>query len=194
MHGERSGHGPGERPDSIVESSNAVGFACDHRCVFHSTIFSRPAVWVIGWLVLAAIAGGCRRPDSDTRDRVVQQLASDPATAHLDLAITVRAGVAIVDGRVENRSQEQRALAIVRDTEGVLDVINDLALDDRVIVRVVQEAFRRDPSVATVPVEVTCTDGVVTLASDQTNAQQRSRLVEIARTIDGVVSVIDEMK
>ena len=162
--------------------------------MFHATIFSRRLLFLSGCVIVAAIAVGCRRPDSDTRALVLQRLAADPATAQLDLTITVRAGVAIVDGFVESRSQEQRALAIVRQTNGVMDVINDLALDDRVIAQSVQDAFRGDSSIADVPVQVTSSNGLVTLRSDQTNADQRTRMVSIARSIEGVVSVVDEMK
>jgi osmotically-inducible protein OsmY len=161
--------------------------------VLHRATLPRRLIF-LGCTILACLVTACRAPDADTRNRVLQRLAADPVTRDLDFTITVRSGVAIVGGNVASRSQEQRALAIVNDTDGIEDVLNDLVLGDDVIARAVQESFRGDATVASIPVEVTCAKGIVTLRSNSTNADDRTRLLNLARTVDGVIGVVDEMK
>jgi osmotically-inducible protein OsmY len=133
-------------------------------------------------------------PDRQLRQRVLRQLHSDPITAHLSLDIAVSSGVAMVSGEIRNRVEQARALAIVGRTDGVIDVIDDLRISDDAIKQAVMDAFRADESVAQIPVTLTCVRGEVTLRSDQTNAEQRRRMVQRAASVDGVVHVIDAMK
>jgi osmotically-inducible protein OsmY len=149
---------------------------------------------VFSYIAIAVLASGCYDPSRDVRRRVLEQLASDPTTTGLKLRVAVSTGVATVSGDVTGRAQEQQVVAIVRRTSGIQDVINDLQIDDEVIATRVRQALKSDPAVATVPVAIMSDDGIVTLRSDRTNADQRTRMVKIASGIDGVVSVVDDMK
>jgi len=145
-------------------------------------------------VVAALLTPPTRSPDEQLRRRLLAQLQSDPATEHLPLAIAISSGVATVSGGIDGRSQQAQVLAIVGRTPGVMDVINDLTISDRIIAQKVRDAFRADPSLAPIPVTVTSVDGEVTLESRQTNDAQRRRLVQIASNVDGVVHVVDAMK
>ena len=162
----------------------------------HRTLFGRDGAWrcVIACLMLASLTLACRSVDGDVRQAALAQLASDPATAQLPIAVTVRSGVLTVSGDISNREEERRAVEAVRRTPGVMDVINDLRIDDRVISGNVKAAFGADPMVRNVPVEITSDDGVLTLRSTQTNEEQRKRMLQLASTVDGVIDIIDDMQ
>jgi osmotically-inducible protein OsmY len=135
-----------------------------------------------------------RGPDAQLRRRVLDQLRADSLTTHLPLEVGISGGVATVSGEFANPIEHAHVLAVVRHTEGVMDVIDALAISDRVITQRVLNAFRADPALAPIPVTVTSAGGEVTLKSDQTNATQRRQLLEIATAVDGVVHVVDAMK
>jgi osmotically-inducible protein OsmY len=148
----------------------------------------------IACLLGMMLVTGCRGADGDLRHRALQALASDPATAQLPITLKVRSAVATVSGDVSNRAEQKRALEIVSGTTGVLDVIDDLRIDDRIIIQNARRAFAADPLIKDVPVEMTSNDGVLTLRSEQTNEEQRRRMVQIATTVDGVIDIVDDMK
>ena len=148
---------------------------------------------VIG-VIAASFASVSRRPDQQLRRRILAQLEANPATAHLPIDIAAASGVATVSGEIVDRTQQARVLATVARTDGVLDVIDDLAISDRVIIQKVLDGFHQDSGLAAIPVTVTSIDGEVTLRSDQTNAAQRRQMVQLAASVDGVNHVIDAMK
>jgi len=149
---------------------------------------------LMGCVVIAVFTPPQRSPDNRLRQRVLEHIAADPVIQHLKLEIAVASGVATLDGEVTNRQEQERAVTAIAATDGVMDVIDNLTIDDAVIRRNVIEAFNADPGVANIPVTVTCADGEVELRSNQTNAEQRRRMVQIATSVDGVVQVIDDMK
>jgi len=164
------------------------------------TMHSRVATWLpqtpllTVCVVAALLTPPVRSPDEQLRRRVLEQLHSDPATAHLSLGIATSSGVATVSGDIDDRAQEARTLAVVARIAGVMDVISELTISDGVVAQRVRDAFQADPALAPIPVTVTSVAGEVTLRSDQTNDAQRRLLVQIAGRVDGVVHVVDAMR
>jgi osmotically-inducible protein OsmY len=145
-------------------------------------------------VLVAALVSDCRADDPRIEQRLLERLAADPVTAPLHLSIETQHRVAIVSGIVTTHAEEQHALEVVSGTDGITGAVNHLRFSDDGLVRTVKTAFAADAAVAQVPVSVSCTLGEITLRSNQTNAQERKRMVEIASAIDGVVHVVDEMK
>ena len=150
-------------------------------------------------LVSVCIAGGLLNPptrgsDSRLQQQVRTRLAGDPAIAGLNLDVTVSGRVATVAGQFEDPAQARLVLTTVASTPGVMDVIEDLRVSDDVIRRNVIGALESDPIVGNVAVTVRCVNGEVTLQSDQTNEDQRKRLVHLAAAVTGVMHVVDAMK
>jgi osmotically-inducible protein OsmY len=67
-------------------------------------------------------------------------------------------------------------------------------LNDAALTQAVKTAVAANPSVNAVPLRIEVHEGEVRLFSDQTNADQRATLVAIARGVDGVSQVEDDMK
>jgi osmotically-inducible protein OsmY len=159
-------------------------------------MFGRDGAWrcVSACLMLASLTLACRGVDGDVRQAALARLASDPVTAQPSVSVTVRSGVLTVSGDIANRDEERRIVEAVRQTPGVMDVINDLRIDDRIISGNVKAAFGADPMVQNVPVDITSDDGVLTLRSTQTNEEQRRRMLQLASAVDGVIDIVDDMQ
>jgi osmotically-inducible protein OsmY len=151
-------------------------------------------VLVSGCIAVGLLNPPTRSGDSRLKQQVLTRLAGDPAIRGLNLDVTVSGRVATVAGQFEDPAQARLVLTTVASTPGVMDVIEDLRVSDDVIRRNVISALQSDPIVATVPVTVRCVNGEVTLQSDQTNDDQRRRLVQLAAAVTGVVHVVDAMK
>jgi osmotically-inducible protein OsmY len=149
---------------------------------------------IVGCAALALSTPPTRSPDGRLRQRVFERIDDALERRHLNVDVRISGGVATVAGQIADVSEARRLLTTVADTPGVMDVIDDLTLDDDVIRRAVIEALNADPLIKEVPVSVRCAMGEVTLSSNQTSAEQRSRMVRIATSVQGVVHVVDEMR
>ena len=150
---------------------------------------------LLGACVIAAMFTPPRRSlDQQVRQRVLERLRADPATTMLPIDVAISGGVATVSGQFTSTVEHTDTLTVVAHTDGVMDVIDELTISDRVITEKVLNALHADAALTQIPVTVTTVDGEVTLRSDQTNDAQRRQLVRIAASVDGVVHVVDAMK
>lgn len=122
------------------------------------------------------------------------RLASHAVTGPLTVDVSVIRGVVRLTGEVQSREQGRRAVAIARDVPGVRDVVDSLHLGDVAIVAAVKEALAADPLVGRIPIVVESAAGTVRLMSDQTDKEQRTRAVDVASRVDGVLRVEDWMR
>jgi osmotically-inducible protein OsmY len=155
---------------------------------------SRLPTVFLALLALMLTSSACGRADARLSDEVRSRLTADPTTASLRLDVSVTNGVVHLGGETRTRAEQERAVQVVRGTQGIKGVINDLKISDRDIVDNVKTALAADPLVAQVPVTVEAKDGEVDLRSNQTDADQRKRMVQIASKVEGVSHVNDDMK
>jgi osmotically-inducible protein OsmY len=144
--------------------------------------------------VIAALTAGCGRSDATVQSDVQQQLAADPATSSAHLTVTVKDGVAQIQGETDTMAQQQRALDVARAVKGVTQVESEMRLNDAALTQDVKKAIAADASVSDIPLRIEIKDGEVKLYSDKTNGDQRTRLKELASSVPGVVGVEDNMK
>jgi osmotically-inducible protein OsmY len=142
----------------------------------------------------AALAIACGRSDSTLQTDTEARLAADPEIRDLGLSVTVQEGVVHLSGETRLRQQQDRAIEIARSVDGVTDVVNEMKSAGEPLERAVKEALARDPLVGSIPIDVEAQDADILLRSDQTNQEQRTRAVEIARQVEGVEAVEDLMK
>jgi osmotically-inducible protein OsmY len=62
------------------------------------------------------------------------------------------------------------------------------------LTQAVKKAIAADETISAVPLRIEVRDGEVRLFSDQTNADQRARLAQVAGSVYGVTHVEDNMK
>jgi hyperosmotically inducible protein len=98
----------------------------------------RGSLWVLA--VLLAVAGGCRAPkpesgsagenvnDASITAAIKTKLIEQKIGLVTEIRVTTDHGRVVLSGRVENAQQRERAAAIVRQVEGVREVVNELRI------------------------------------------------------------------
>jgi osmotically-inducible protein OsmY len=153
-----------------------------------------PTILFVAAACLALLTSACSRSDESVQASVQEQLAADPATKDAQLTVAVKEGVAHISGETATMAQQARAMDIARSVKGVQLVESGMWVTDATLVRDVQQAVAADPEVSQIPLKIEANHGEVRLFSDQTNADQRAKLVSVARGVDGVTHVEDHMK
>lgn len=171
---------------------------------------------------LAVLTAGCGKPsdatgapapstsvgteidDSVITTSVKTALLSDPNIKSFDLKVETRKGVVQLSGFVENQAQAERAMVIARQIPGVTDIESKVDLkgrpttvgnkiDDSVVTTQVRTALLADPGVKSFDIAVVTRKGEVQLSGFVDNPGQIERAIGIARVIEGVQQVNNEM-
>lgn len=141
--------------------------------------------------------------DSTISSKVKYNLinASDVKARRID--VDTLDGVVTLSGLVESKSEIKRAEEIALSVAGVKRVTNLLtvgsrtagqALDDNVIVAKINKDLIAEPNVRSLNIDVDAYIGVVTMSGFVPTAEQKNRIIEIARNTAGVVRVIDNLQ
>ena len=158
----------------------------------------RPRVAACGHVAIVVLSGviiaACSRSDPALQTAVDSQLAVDSVTATLNLDVSVTRGVVHLAGEVASREQQRRAVEVARAVRGVKDIVDEMHLSDAAIAAAVKRLLREDPVIGKIPIEVVSNNGYTHLGSDQTTKEERARAMEIARKVDGVTQVEDNMR
>lgn len=147
---------------------------------------------------------GTEIDDSVITTSVKTALLSDPNIKSFDLKVETRKGVVQLSGFVENQAQVERAMVIAREVPGVTDIESKVDLkgkpttvgnkiDDSVVTTQVRTALLADPGVKSFDIAVVTRKGEVQLSGFVDNPGQIERAIGIARVIEGVQQVNNEM-
>ncbi len=173
-------------------------------------------------VVLALLLGGCTKAtetgagtapktsigtaidDSVLTARVKAGLLSDSDVKSFDIKAETRKGEVQLSGFVDNQAQIDRAIAVVRAIDGVTGVDNKVAIkgapttvgnkvDDGIVTTLVKAALISDQAVKSSDIAVVTRKGEVQLSGFVDSQRQMDRAVLVARGIEGVVQVNNEM-
>ena len=147
---------------------------------------------------------GTEIDDSVLTTKVKSGLLNDTDVKSFDIKAETRKGEVLLSGFVDNQAQIDRAVAVVRAIEGVTGVDNKLALkgaattignkvDDGIVTAQVKAALIADEKVKSSDIGVVTRKGEVQLSGFVDSQSQIDRAVIVARGIDGVASVSNEM-
>ena len=183
----------------------------------------RKALIVCGALAaaLSLLAAGCNRQDetpaasakttvgTEIDDTVVttkvkSALLADADIKSFDLKVETRKGAVQLSGFVDNQAQIDRAIAATQAVEGVKSVENGITLkdgkatvgntvDDGIITTKVKSALLADPNVKSFDIAVVTRKGEVQLSGFVDNQAQIDQAIELARKVEGVANVGNEM-
>lgn len=171
---------------------------------------------------LAVSVVGCNRPvdnagapvagttvgtdidDSVITSSVKSALLADADIKSFDFKLETRKGEVLLSGFVDNQSQVDRAIAVARTVPGVKNVQNNVVLkgapttvgkkvDAGIITSKVKAALLGDPSVKSIDIAVVTRDDEVLLTGFVDSQTQIDRAMEVARGIEGVRMVRNEM-
>lgn len=147
---------------------------------------------------------GAAVDDSVLTTKVKSALIADTGVAGSDVKVETRNGEVQLSGVVKSQAQADRAVQIARGMDGVKDVKNNMTvktdtasaggkIDDTVVTTKVKSALLADPDIKSADIGVVTQNGVVQLSGFVESEKQRSRAVEVARSVDGVQNVASEL-
>jgi hyperosmotically inducible protein len=172
-------------------------------------------------VALSLLAAGCSRQeetpvaaakttvgteidDTVVTTKVKSALLADADIKSFDLKVETRKGAVQLSGFVDNQAQIDRAIAATQAVEGVKSVENGITLkdgkasvgntvDDGIITAKVKSALMADPNVKSFDIAVVTSKGEVQLSGFVDNQAQIDQAMELARKVEGVSNVGNEM-
>lgn len=142
--------------------------------------------------------------DSVITSSVKSALLADADIKSFDFKVETRKGEVLLSGFVDNQSQVDRAIAAAKAVAGVKGIQSNVVLkgqptsvgkkvDAGIITGKVKAALLGDPSIKSLDIAVVTRDDEVLLTGFVDNQIQVDRAMEVARTIEGVRLVRNEM-
>jgi hyperosmotically inducible protein len=172
--------------------------------------------------LMAAMASGCSKPadstgqpapstsvgteidDSVLTTRVKSVLLADADVKSFEFKVETRKGVVMLSGFVDNQAQIDRAESLTRAVSGVTGIQNNVTLkvggttvgnqvDDGIVTTKVKAALMSDEAVKSTDISVETRKGEVQLSGFVSNQGQMDRAQVLARGVEGVTSVTNQM-
>lgn len=155
-------------------------------------------------MALPSTTVGTDIDDSVITSNVKAILMGDADIKSFDFKVETRKGEVMLSGFVDNQMQLDRATAATRAVSGVKGVQNNVILkgaptsvgkkvDAGIITGKVKAELLGDPNVKSLDIAVVTRDDEVLLSGFVDNQAQMDRAVEIARRVEGVRRVSNEM-
>ncbi|MEO3992262.1 molecular chaperone OsmY [Pseudocitrobacter cyperus] len=144
--------------------------------------------------------------DSTITAKVKAALVDHDAIKSTDISVKTDNKVVTLSGTVDNQSQSDQATSLAKGVEGVSSVDNKLTIregkadsmkgyaGDAATTSEVKAKLLADDIVPSRKVKVETTDGVVTLTGTVESKAQVERAESIAKAVDGVKSVENDLK
>ena len=147
---------------------------------------------------------GTEIDDGVVTARVKTALLADHDTKSLEIKVETRKGQVQLSGFVDSQVRIDKAIALARNVEGVTSVQNGMSVkegtatvgntvDDGIVTAKVKAALLADANVKSFDIAVVTRKGEVQLSGFVDNQAQVNRAIEVARGVQGVQSVGNEM-
>jgi hyperosmotically inducible periplasmic protein len=175
----------------------------------------------LGVLALVAFSVACAESDPAITTKVKTKIATDRTiTSASKIEVSSHNKVVTLTGMAETPEAKERAVALARGTEGVVDVVDNLtvapataqappsglgekvseaagqaaeAVDDAAITTAVKAKLLADGQVSGTKIDVDTKSGVVTLKGTVKSEQEKEKAIQIARDTRGVQRVEDQL-
>ena len=170
---------------------------------------------------VVALTIACAQTDTGVTASVKSRLATDDMVKGRNINVETKDHVVTLTGQVQTQAEQVKAIEIARKTSGVVDVVDDLAVMTDVgeeqaaptsgrlgdtgnagggrvvldpgITADVKSRLLADAAVKDLKIEVETEDRVVTMKGTVDNEAQKTRALEIARSVDNVARVEDKL-
>lgn len=152
----------------------------------------------------ASITIGTEVDDAVLTTKVKSALMADEYVKSFDIKVETFKADVMLSGFVDTQAQMDRGVEVAKAVMGVRNVNNKLSLkdgtqsvgnkiDDTVITTSVKAAMLADPIMKSREVSVVTMKGEVQLSGYVDSETQISHATDVAKTVDGVVSVVNHM-
>jgi hyperosmotically inducible periplasmic protein len=169
---------------------------------------------IVGVLAVASACSATRTQqsagevidDSVLTSKVKVALIDDPTTKAGQINVETYRGVVQLGGFVDNAQQKAQATKVARSVTGVKEVRNDLLVstkphattgqdvDDSVLTTSVKAKLMDDSTTKAYEINVGTQKGVVQLTGFVDSTAMKSRAGELARSVDGVKDVRNDLE
>jgi hyperosmotically inducible protein len=170
--------------------------------------------------ILAAVgfSAACAQTDAGVTTKIKTQLAADDLVKARNIDVDTKDHVVTMTGTVSSEAEEAQALKIARATTGVSQVVDNITVagepgaastsgrvtetpgepggrigGDAGMTAEIKTRFLADPMVKGFKIDVDTQNRVVTLNGVVTNQAEKMRALEIARGVDNVERVVDNL-
>lgn len=160
-----------------------------------------------------SVGVGCSSTDAGLSSKVKTKLAADSTVKAYKIDVDAHAGVVTLTGSVDSQVEKDQAMTLARDTKGVRDVVDMIAVrtvagnadapepnrslgevvDDAGITMAVKGRLLDDPTVKGLQIDVDTREGVVYLTGSVRSAAEKDRAVELARNTKDVRNVVTNL-
>ncbi len=169
---------------------------------------------LVGLLLAGMSAGiGCSSTDPGLTSKVKSKLAADSTVKAYKIDVDSREGVVTLTGSVDSQAEKDQAMVLARQTKGVRDVVDMIAVrtsagnadapepsrtigevvDDAGITMAVKGRLLDDPQVKGLQIDVDTREGVVYLTGSVRSVAEKDRAVELARSTENVRNVVTNL-
>ena len=140
--------------------------------------------------------------DSTITAKINMAFLEDPLIQTLEIDVDTVEGDVILTGVVGSNIEVTRAVEIAKGVEGVHKVINNLqvgskslgqSFEDKVLGSKIKAKLFVEPHIRSFNIDVDVERSVVTLTGKVDSQTNKNRIIEIARTTEGTVKVIDNL-
>jgi len=140
--------------------------------------------------------------DSTITGKINMAFLDDPLIQTLEIDVDTVEGNVILTGVVGSNIEVNRAIEIAKGVEGVNKVIDNLqvgtktmgqSFNDKVLGTKIKAKLFAEPNIHSLNIDVDVERSVVTLTGKVDTTANKNRIIEIARTTNGTVKVIDNL-
>lgn len=142
--------------------------------------------------------------DTMVTTKVKAALLADDDVKGLDIKVETRKGMVMLSGFVDSSAQIDRAISVTRKVEGVKNTENNMTVrdakstvgnqvDDGMLTAKVKTALLADDVVKSSDIAVVTNRGEVQLSGFVDNQAQVDRALVVARAVEGVQGVVNQM-
>jgi hyperosmotically inducible protein len=141
--------------------------------------------------------------DSTITTRINHEMVKDDDVKARQIDVDTIGGHVTLTGVVATRKESTRAIQIAKRVPGVKSVTNNLQIgersygniwDDNLIGNKIKAKLIAEPEVRSLNIDVDVYLGVVTLTGVVGSKYQKDRAIQLSRSTDGTVKVIDNLK
>ncbi len=141
--------------------------------------------------------------DSTITSRINTDMIKDSMVKARQIDVDTVGGHVTLTGVVETREEADRAVVIAGRAPGVKSVRNNLQIgekswkevfNDKVLGSKIKSKLIVEPEIRSLNIDVDVHRGIVTLTGMVDTGNQKNRAIEIARTTDGTLKVVDNLK
>lgn len=188
-------------PD-LIEPKTILAFLASSALILASGCDSRPADALTSAPARTSVGTGI--DDGIVTSKVKSALLADPDVKSSDIKVETRSGEVMLSGFVGSQTQVDRAIVIASGVQGVRSVTNKTDLkagnasvgntvDDGIITARIKTALLADPNIKSFDIAVVTRKGEAQLSGFVDSQTQINHASELARAVDGVKSVANEM-